>query len=124
MPAYTLVKAIPASEPPYLLTEFLRWDWGFNGVVVSDWFFSVKSTAASINAGLDLEMPSPRWRGQKLLEAVEQGEVAEATIESSVRRLLQLLAKAGLFEHTEQVPEQAIDLPEHRALIREAGAEW
>src|SRR2546426_10365900 len=123
MAAYNLVNGIPASEHPYLLTEVLRWEWGFDGVVVSDWFFSVKSTAASVNAGLDLEMPSPRWRGQKLLEAVERGEVAEATIDSSVRRLLQLLVKAGLFEHREQGPEQALDLPEHRALIREAGAE-
>ncbi len=123
MAAYNLVNGIPASENSYLLTEVLRQEWGFDGVVVSDWFFSVKSTAASVNAGLDLEMPSPRWRGEKLLEAVERGEVTETTIDTSVRRLLQLLAKAGLFEHTEQVPEQAIDLPEHRALIREAGAE-
>src|SRR2546421_9156246 len=123
MAAYNLVNGTAASENPYLLTEILRHEWGFDGVVMSDWFFSVKSTAASVNAGLDLEMPSPRWRGQKLLEAVERGEVAEATIDSSVRRLLQLLAKAGLFEFTEQGPEQALDLPEHRALIREAGAE-
>jgi beta-glucosidase len=123
MAAYNLVNGIPASEHASLLTEILRQEWGFDGVVVSDWFFSVKSTAASVNAGLDLEMPFPRWRGQKLLEAVERGEVTEATIDSSVRRLLQLLAKAGLFEYAEQVPEQAIDLPEQRALIREAGAE-
>ncbi len=123
MAAYNLVNGIPASQHRYLVTEILRQEWGFDGVVVSDWFYSVKSTAASVNAGLDLEMPSPRWRGEKLLEAVERGEVTEATIESSVRRLLQLLAKAGLFEHREQGPEQALDLPEHRALIREAGAE-
>jgi beta-glucosidase len=123
MAAYNQVNGIPASEHHYLLTEVLRWEWGFDGVVVSDWFFSVKSTAASVNAGLDLEMPSPSFRGEKLLEAVDRGEVAEATIERSVRRLLQLLVKAGLFEHREQGPEQALDLPEHRALIREAGAE-
>src|SRR5205823_4437471 len=111
------------SESPYLLTEILRTEWGFEGVVMSDWFESVKSTAASVNAGLDLEMPEPRWRGEKLLEAVERGEVAEATIDTSVRRLLQLLLEAGLFEHREQGPEQALDLLEHRALIREAGAE-
>jgi len=123
MAAYNLVNSIPASESPYLLTEILRNEWGFDGVVVSDWFESVKSTAASINAGLDLEMPGPRWRGEKLLAAVERGEVAEATIETSVRRLLLLLDKAGLFEHPEAVPEQAIDLPERRALVREAAAE-
>jgi len=124
MAAYNLVNGIAASEHPYLLTDILRNEWGFDGVVVSDWFFSVKSTAASVNAGLDLEMPGPpMWRGEKLLQAVEHGEVKEATIDASVRRLLQLMVKAGIFEHPEEAPEQAIDRPEHRALIREAAAE-
>src|SRR5881397_3496322 len=72
-----------ASESPYLLTEILRDEWGFDGVVVSDWFESVKSTAASVNAGLDLEMPAPKWRGEQLLEAVRRGEVEESTIDTS-----------------------------------------
>ncbi len=90
MAAYNLVNGIAASEHAYLLTDILRDEWGFDGVVMSDWFFSVKSTAASVNAGLDLEMPSAQWRGQKLLDAVERGEVTEATVNTSVRRLLQL----------------------------------
>lgn len=123
MASYNLVNGVAASESPYLLTEILRDEWGFDGVVISDWFESVKSTAASVNAGLDLEMPVPRWRGKKLLAAVEQGEVQEATLDTSVRRLLLLLAKAGLFEHPQSQEEQAIDLPERRALVREAAAE-
>ncbi|HZS77954.1 MAG TPA: glycoside hydrolase family 3 C-terminal domain-containing protein [Ktedonobacteraceae bacterium] len=123
MAAYNLVNGVPASESPYLLTEILRGEWGFDGVVISDWFESVKSTAASINAGLDLEMPVPRWRDEQLLEAVKQGEVSETTIDTSVRRLLLLLNKAGLFEHPQSGEEQAIDLPERRALVREAAAE-
>ncbi|HEX6485031.1 MAG TPA: glycoside hydrolase family 3 C-terminal domain-containing protein [Ktedonobacteraceae bacterium] len=123
MAAYNKVNGIAATEHPYLLTEILRNEWGFDGVVVSDWFEAVKSTAASVNAGLDLEMPEPRWFGEKLLAAVKRGEVAEATIDVSVRRLLQLLVKAGVFNHPEMVPEQAIDLPERRALVRQAAAE-
>src|SRR5207237_8222163 len=111
-----------ASENAYLLTEILRHEWGYEGVVVSDWFMSVKSTATSVNAGLDLEMPSPKWRGEKLLAAVERGEVTEATLDTSVRRLLQLLVKAGRFEHPETMPEQAIDLPEPRAHTPQAAA--
>jgi beta-glucosidase len=123
MASYNKVNGVAASESPYLLTEILRAEWGFDGVVVSDWFESVKSTGPSVNAGLDLEMPVPRWRGEKLLQAVQRGEVSEATIDRSVHRLLQLLVKAGVFEHPQAVQEQAIDRPEHRALIREAGAE-
>ena len=123
MASYNLVNGIAVSENPYLLTEILRHEWGYDGVVVSDWFWSVKSTAASVNAGLDLEMPEPQWRGEQLLQAVERGEVEEATIDTSVRRLLQLLVKAGLFEQQQEEPEQGTDLPEHRTLIREAGAE-
>src|SRR6266516_5023992 len=123
MAAYNYVNGVPASESSYLLTYIFRCEWGYDGVVVSDWFMSVKSTAASVNAGLDLEMPSPQWRGEKLLEAVERGEVEETTLEVRVRRLLQLLVKAGLFEHREEGPEQDTDLLEHPALLREAAAE-
>lgn len=123
MASYNLVNGVPVSESTYLLTEVLRHQWGYEGVVESDWFLSVKSTAPSVNAGLDLEMPSPRWRGELLLAAVQRGEVEESTIDTSVRRVLQLLVKAGLFEHSEIMPEQALDLPEHRALIRQAAAE-
>ena len=124
MAAYNLVNGVAASEDPYLLTDILRTEWGFDGIVVSDWFLSVKSTAPSVNAGLDLEMPGPgNWRGEKLLAAVNAGSVQEQTIDASVRRLLHLLDKAGLFTHPEEQPERAVDRPEHRALIREAAAE-
>jgi beta-glucosidase len=123
MASYNYVNGVAASENPYLLTDILRTEWGFEGAVISDWFFSVKSTAPSVNAGLDLEMPTPLWRGQKLLEAVKRGEVTEATIDISVRRLLQLLIRADLFGSTKVTPEQDRDLPEHRTLIRQAGAE-
>jgi beta-glucosidase len=123
MAAYNLVNGIAASENPDLLTDILRDEWGFDGVVMSDWFFSVKSTAASVNAGLDLEMPSPSFRGKKLLEAVERGEVKEGVIDTSVRRLLYLLDKAGLFERSAGGAEQDANLAEHRALVRDAGVE-
>ncbi len=123
MAAYNNVNGVPATENAYLLTGILRDEWGFDGVVVSDWFEAVKSTAASVNAGLDLEMPVPRWRGEQLLRAVEAGSVAQATIDASVRRILQMIEKAGLFEHSQQAPEEGTDLPEQRALTREAAAE-
>lgn len=124
MASYNLVNGVAASEHPYLLRDILRDEWGWDGLVVSDWFFSVKSTAASANAGLDLEMPGPPvWRGEKLLQAVNNGEVPEGKLDESILRLLLLLVKTGKFEHAQEEPEQAINLPEHRALIREAAGE-
>src|SRR5437588_304526 len=79
MASYNLVNGIAASENPYLLTEILRHEWGYDGVVVSDWFWSVKSTAASLNAGLDLEMPEPQWRGWQLLPAGGTARVGPIT---------------------------------------------
>lgn len=124
MASYNQVNGTFASESPYFLRTILREEWGFDGVVVSDWFASVKSTAPSVNAGLDLEMPGPPlWRGAKLLQAVENGEVTEATLDESVLRLLHLLVKTGCFEHAEEGPEQSIDRSEHRALARSAATE-
>jgi beta-glucosidase len=90
---------------------------------MSDWF-GTQSTAASVNAGQDLEMPGPAaWRGEKLLQAVKNGEVTEATIDARARRVLELLEKTGKFDHPERQTEQAIDRPEHRALLRRAASE-
>ena len=124
MASYNLVNGVAVSEDPYYLHDILRDEWDWDGLVVSDWFFSVKSTAASVNAGLDLEMPGPpMWRGDKLLEAVKNGEVPESKLDESIRRLLLLLERSGKFERPDEEPERAIDLPEHRAVIREAAGE-
>jgi beta-glucosidase len=123
MAAYNKVNGTYASENTYLLTDILRKEWGFEGLVMSDWW-GTKSTAASLNAGLDLEMPGPPvWRGEKLLQAFRAGEVDEATIDRSVRRLLGIIIKSGAFEEPEPRPERAVDKPEHRALARRAAAE-
>lgn len=105
MAAYNAVNGIAATEHAYLLTNILRNEWGFDGVVISDWYDAVKSTAASVNAGLDLEMPNARWRGERLLCAVEQGEVSETTLDTSARRLLSLE-----FAKAEAIPMAAVRL--------------
>ncbi|AKJ01212.1 beta-glucosidase [Archangium gephyra] len=123
MCAYNKLNGTFASENRRLLTDILKREWGFDGVLMSDWF-ATHSTAESMNAGLDLEMPGPaKFRGQKLLEAVRAGQVRAEAIQDSARRVLRLLSRVGVFEHPAPVEEQAIDRPEHRALIRRAGAE-
>lgn len=123
MTAYNKVNGTFASEHRRLITEILRQEWGFDGLVMSDWFGS-HSTAPTVNAGLDLEMPGPtRDRGEKLVAAVEAGEVAAATVRERARNVLRLIERVGAFDNPEIGVEEAIDRPEHRTLIRRAGAE-
>ncbi len=123
MAAYNRVNGVYASEHPVLLNDILKREWGFDGIVMSDWF-GTKSVVEAAANGLDLEMPGPtRWRGERLIAAVENGQVSMAAIDESVRRMLRTIARVGAFENPEIPPEQAIDRPEHRALIRRAAAE-
>lgn len=123
MCAYNKLNGTFASENRRLLTEVLRAEWGFDGVVLSDWF-ATHSTAAGLLAGLDLEMPGPpKYRGEKLLAAVKNGEVAAATVRQSAARLLRWLERVDAFKQPEMAEEKANDNPAHRLLIRRAGAE-
>ncbi len=123
MSSYNRLNGTYTSEHPWLLTKVLREEWGFDGIVMSDWFGS-HSTAATVNAGLDLEMPGPtRDRGEKLVAAVRNGEVEPATVRAAARRILALLERVGAFEKAPDLSEHALDLPEERALIRQLGAE-
>ena len=87
--------AAPALEHRPLLTGVLKDEWGFDGVVVSDWV-ATRSVAAAVRGGLDLQMPGPDgpW-GDGLLAAVRSGEVAVADLDDKVRRLLRLAHRVG-----------------------------
>ncbi|PVI02837.1 glycoside hydrolase family 3 protein [Periconia macrospinosa] len=110
MTSYNRVNGEYCAESHRLLDTVLRKEWGFSGVVVSDWM-GTYSTAKALEAGLDLEMPGPtRWRGQKLLEAIEKGELAVDVIDNSVKRILNLAHKIGCFKDPEEKPEiSAVD---------------
>jgi beta-glucosidase len=123
MSGYNRVGGTYCAEHPRLLTEILRDEWGFDGFVISDWF-GTQSTAASANAGLDLEMPGPvRHWGEKLSDAIEQGEVSLATLDQMVSRVLSVHERAGLLDGPVPDVEVANDLPEDRALARTAAVE-
>ena len=122
MSSYNKINGTWASENPYTLLDILKGEWGFDGIVISDWFGTNSVNVA--NGGLDLEMPGPaRWMGDKVLEAVKAGKVGEEVIDDKMRRLMHTIARAGAFEQPELRPEQAIDKPEHRSLVREAAGE-
>jgi beta-glucosidase len=101
-----------------LLRGVLRDEWGFDGVVISDWF-GTHSAANSLEAGLDLEMPGPpRERGDILRRELEQGLTTEARLDESVRRLLRMFDWAGVFGDTDD--ETTDDSPATRDVIRRA----
>jgi beta-glucosidase len=123
MAAYNCLNGVHCSEHERLLGDILRGEWEFDGFVVSDWF-GTKSTVASVRAGLDLEMPGPPvFYGEVLRAAVEGGEVATAQLDAMVRRILRAARRTDAFAKPRRQPERSLDLPEHRALAREAAVE-
>jgi beta-glucosidase len=148
MSAYNKVNGQWCAENPYLLTDTLRKRWGFRGFVISDWG-STYSTAATINAGMDLEMPGGEpmrlWASKpetmrdgngagwltadKVLAAVSAGGVSQAAVDDSVRRILRVMFTAGLFDRPHADGDRAgrraddVDTPEQRQIARTAANE-
>jgi beta-glucosidase len=115
MCAYNKVNGVYASQNRWLLTDVLRDEWGFDGAVVSDWG-AVQDRVAALQAGLDLQMPGDHGTGNQLVvDAVEAGELDEAVVDRSVRRVAALAAYA-----TE--PTAGFDVDAHHALARELAA--
>jgi beta-glucosidase len=141
MNAYNKVNGQWCAENPFLLTQILRERWGFEGFVISDWG-STYSTAGTIDAGMDLEMPGGepmrRWLEQprtqeagnsggwlteeKVLAAVAAGEVKQSAVDDSVRRILRVMFTAGLFDQPHTGGGE-VDTPEQRAAARAAATE-
>jgi beta-glucosidase-like glycosyl hydrolase len=136
MNAYQDIDGEPAATSHRLLTEILRDEWGFDGIVVADYFSisflhslhgvsdgAATSAALALRAGLDVELPNPDCYTDALVDAVGAGLVEEATVDRSVRRVLGLKRDLGLLDEggaLTPVPEGGIDLdpPAARALAR------
>ncbi len=121
MGAYNKINGVYCCEDPFILTEVLRDDWGFNGFVLSDWA-GTHSTAASVNAGMDLEMPNEKWYGKKLLAAIKSGEVKEEQVTRMVENILRGMFWAEAFDTTPTLDKTVLEQPEHIAVAREAAA--
>jgi beta-glucosidase len=123
MAAYSGVREYKMTESP-LLTDPLSERWGFDGMVVSDWF-ATHSTVPAGRAALDLVMPGPDgpW-GDALLAAVRAGDVPEATIDEKVRRILRLAARVGALDGVPPATPPAVRPPQEvvSALVRRASS--
>ena len=89
MAAYNKVNGRWCSENKHLLTTVLREQWGFPGMVISDWG-GVHSTVDAVTSGMNVEMPGSRFMGQALLDSVKAGKVSEDVINQRVREILRV----------------------------------
>jgi beta-glucosidase len=123
MAAYNGVNGFTMTESP-MLREVLKDEWGFDGVVMSDWYAG-RSTEAAGNAGLDLVMPGPTgpW-GDALVKAVRDGRVSEAAVDDKVLRILLLAARVGALDGSEPAgpPARAWSQAEVAAELRATAA--
>ncbi|KAK4610457.1 putative beta-glucosidase I [Fulvia fulva] len=123
MTAYNLLNGLHCSENPKLLQDILRKEWGFDGMVMSDWF-GTYSTTEALKAGLDLEMPGPpNLRGQQISLAMSCGKVLRHHLDARVREVLKLIKKLLPLQVEENAEETTIDSPETAALLRSIAAQ-
>ncbi|MFE1169765.1 glycoside hydrolase family 3 C-terminal domain-containing protein [Nocardiopsis sp. NPDC058789] len=115
MSSYNRLNGVYTSQDPWLLTDLLRGEWGFEGVVVSDWG-AVVDRVAAVRAGLDLEMP-PSGTDEVVVEAVRRGELDESVLDTVVERLRRLQDRVSA-DTTRPLEHEAND-----ALAREAARE-
>jgi beta-glucosidase len=118
MCSYNKINGTFASEHHQLLTEILKNEWGFEGLIVSDWG-AVRDRVAALKAGLDWEMPGPEDRRvNAVIEAVRSGELDEAVLNESVRRILRIVFNA---KETPKVGTFDVDV--HHDLARKIATE-
>jgi beta-glucosidase len=120
MASYNFVNGDHACSHEQLLQHILKKEWGFNGIVVSDWG-ALKELEGPARNGCDLEMPGPGrwWGGGQLERAVTSGLVDEKAVDDKVRRILGFLQWRGRLPGvTDASEERSIERDEHRRLAR------
>ncbi|MBO0981524.1 glycoside hydrolase family 3 C-terminal domain-containing protein [Microbacterium sp. SD291] len=116
MCSYNRLNGVWTSEDPWLLTRVLRDEWGFDGLVVSDWG-AVNDRVTGIAAGLDLEMPASGGRTDaQLVAAVRAGELDEGVLDTAASRAIDLVHRAA----SRPAADGPLDVDAHHALAREA----
>ena len=121
MSAYNRLNGVYCSQNTALLTALLRQEWGFDGLVMSDWG-GTHDALAAVRAGLDLQMPGPvpPSRHESLTQSAS---LDDATLDAAVRRVLSLLARTGALTEPSPHDESSQDLPRHRMIARQAAVE-
>lgn len=123
MAAYNKVNGAYSSENNYLLNKKLKDEWGFEGLVMSDWG-AVHSSIPTAQNGLDLEMPTGKYLNQETLTApIKSGEIDIKTINDKIRRILTVMLKLGLFDHQYSPDPGLINTKEHQKIAYRGAVE-
>lgn len=120
MSSYNKVNGTYASESRYILTDILRDDWGFEGIVMTDWFGG-KNPSAQIHAGNDLLEPGTRKQHKALKKAARNGELSEEDINTSAGRILKLVLNSRKMES--YAYSNNPDLKAHAQVTRQSASE-
>jgi beta-glucosidase len=118
MNSYNLINGVHATQNEFLNLKVLKGEWGFKGILMSDWD-ATYDTAGAANNGLDLEMPSPRFMNAKgLLEAVKDGSVKESTLNEKLIRLFRTELRYGFVDHPQFDPaDSTYSVADRRAAL-------
>ena len=121
MCSYNRINGVYASQHDYLLNKILKEEWGFKGLVVSDWGAN-HTIFSSVAGGLDLEMPGPsKYYGRLLGEAIHNWQIDEAKVNEAARRVLRIIIKSGRMDKT--VSKGAVNTTGHQNLARQLAEE-
>ncbi|WP_136037978.1 glycoside hydrolase family 3 C-terminal domain-containing protein [Candidatus Colwellia aromaticivorans] len=121
MSSYNKVNGIYAGNHKYLLTDILRDEWGFEGFVINDFMYGTHDAVASINAGLNVEMPfQQHYQHDTIKQAIADGEFTEARIDELVFDTLRTQLKYGFAQDPMEYPDSIIATAASIALTKEA----
>lgn len=120
MTSYNSVNGHYCSQNSHLLSDILRGEWDYAGVVMSDWVWGTHETVPAIEAGLDLEMPNAEIYGAALVTAVENGDVREAQLDTALRRILRAQYCYSLDSEPAVPNDAAVGTPDTLALAQRA----
>ena len=123
MNSYNLINGVHATQNEFLNLKVLKGEWGFKGILMSDWDATYDGVAA-VNNGLDLEMPSANFMNAKnLLPAVKNGTVKESTIDDKVLRLIRTELRYGFTDRPQFDPADSTDSVADRAIALQGALE-
>jgi beta-glucosidase len=123
MPAFNQINGTFCAENKPLLTGLLKTEWGWDGLAIGDWG-AIHSTQAAMTAGTDIEMPEPKFYSPNALtNALQSGQITQAQIDDSVRRVLRLMVRTGMLNPPQASHPADLNSPAHQALARKVALE-